>query len=44
MIVALLIVAVILAGIEAARDKSLGWAAVAFLAFALLWPHLGTLS
>jgi hypothetical protein len=44
MVVVLLIVAVILAAVEAVRARSLGWAAVAFLALALAWPHLAALS
>lgn len=43
MVAVWLIVAIILAVVEAIRSKSLGWAAVAALALALLWPQVATL-
>ncbi len=43
MVLVLLLVAVILAAIEAVRSRSLGWGAVAFLALAFAWPQIGVL-
>lgn len=40
MTVALLILAVILAAIEAVRSRSFGWAAVALIALAMCWQPL----
>ena len=44
MVLVLLIVATVLAGVEAVRVRSFGWAAVALLAAALAWPQLAALA
>lgn len=42
-VIVTLILAVVFATIEAVREKSFGWGALALLSLAVLWPQIGAL-